>query len=143
MASKVQSKGLPLLSKHQRHVSAVELKGATAQRTKTVSRLLSSWQHVCSSRPWRYGNLTACHETRILRVSIGHLLSCSAAHAVRSAGLYNVCLQAAGTVSRQVADRVHQERLASSNTAEHSGRMLRCHWYAIIVLHDSCNLHQS
>ena len=77
MAFKVQSKALPLLTKHQRHVSAVELKGTTAQRMKTVSRLLSSWQHVCSSRPWRYGNLTACCETRLLRGSFCCLLNCS------------------------------------------------------------------
>ena len=51
-------------------------------------------------------------------------------------------MQAAGTVSRQVADRIHQERLASPNTAEHSGRMLRCHWSAPRVLHASCSLHQ-
>ena len=54
--------------------------------------------------------------------------------------LYAVWPQAAGTVSRQVADKVHQDRLASSVSAEHSGRILRCHWCdSSHVLADSDN----
>ena len=49
-----------------------------------------------------------------------------------SARLQQQALEAAGTVNREIADRIRlQKDLASAAGAEHRARVLRCHWWVL------------